>query len=58
MSTIFEDNSLSIGNTPLVQLNKITANLPGTFYGKLEGMNPGQSAKDRIALYMIGSLIN
>ena len=43
----------TVGNTPLVKLNRITADLPGSFYGKLEGMNPGQSAKDRIALYMI-----
>lgn len=43
----------TIGNTPLIRLNKITANLPGEFYAKVEGMNPGQSAKDRIALYMV-----
>ena len=48
------DNILqTVGNTPLVRLNNITSSLPGTFYGKVEGMNPGQSAKDRIALYMI-----
>ena len=42
-----------IGNTPLVRLNKITENLTGNFYAKLEGFNPGHSSKDRIASYII-----
>ena len=42
-----------IGNTPLIKLNKITANLTGNFYAKVEGFNPGHSAKDRIASYII-----
>ncbi len=42
-----------IGNTPLIQLNKITNNLPGIFYAKYEGFNPGHSMKDRIALHII-----
>lgn len=42
-----------IGNTPLIKLNKITANLLGNFYAKVEAFNPGHSTKDRIALYII-----
>ncbi|MDT0651295.1 PLP-dependent cysteine synthase family protein [Autumnicola edwardsiae] len=48
------DNVLQlIGNTPLVQINKITEELKGEFYAKVEAFNPGHSAKDRIALYII-----
>jgi cystathionine beta-synthase len=42
-----------IGNTPLVKLNRITENLEGNFYAKVESFNPGHSTKDRIALYII-----
>jgi len=42
-----------IGNTPLIQLNKITASMKGNYYAKVEGFNPGHSAKDRIALHII-----
>jgi cystathionine beta-synthase len=42
-----------IGNTPMIRLNKITNNLKGEFFTKLEGYNPGHSTKDRIALHII-----
>lgn len=42
-----------IGNTPLIKLNRITQDLPGNFYAKVEAFNPGHSTKDRIALYII-----
>lgn len=42
-----------IGNTPLIKLNKITEDLEGNFYAKVEAFNPGHSSKDRIALYII-----
>ena len=42
-----------IGNTPLVKLNHITSGMKGNFYAKVEAFNPGHSAKDRIALYII-----
>ncbi|NND62989.1 MAG: cysteine synthase family protein [Flavobacteriaceae bacterium] len=42
-----------IGNTPLVKLNRITSEMDGHFYGKVEAFNPGHSAKDRIALYIL-----
>ena len=42
-----------IGETPLIRLNTITKDLPGNFYAKYEGFNPGHSMKDRIALHII-----
>ena len=42
-----------IGNTPIIKLNKVTENLQGNFYAKVEAFNPGHSTKDRIALYII-----
>ena len=53
MSRIFDDNSLSIGNTPLVRLNSITAGLPATVVAKIEGRNPAYSVKCRIGASMI-----
>lgn len=50
---VFENLSNTIGNTPLVRLNKITKGLAGKYYAKVEAFNPGQSAKDRIALFMV-----
>ncbi len=44
-----------IGNTPLVQLNRLSAGLPGKVVAKLEFFNPGSSVKDRIALAMINA---
>ncbi|MFY8019550.1 MAG: cystathionine beta-synthase [Bacteroidia bacterium] len=43
----------TIGNTPLVQINKITKDLPCTVLAKVETFNPGNSIKDRMALKMI-----
>lgn len=43
----------SIGNTPLVKLNKFTQNPRVNLYAKLEGQNPSGSIKDRAALFMI-----
>lgn len=42
-----------IGDTPLIRLKRITESIPGNFYAKVEAFNPGHSAKDRIALYII-----
>jgi cysteine synthase A len=53
MPRIYEDNSLSIGNTPLVKLNRIPAGLPATVVGKIEGRNPAYSVKCRIGASMI-----
>ena len=43
----------TIGNTPLVKLNKVTKGIPGTILAKVEYFNPGNSVKDRIAVSMI-----
>jgi cysteine synthase A len=53
MARIFEDNSLSIGNTPLVRINRITAGLPGMVLAKIEGRNPAYSVKCRVGAAMI-----
>jgi cystathionine beta-synthase len=42
-----------IGNTPLIKLNNITKGMKGNYFAKVEAFNPGHSAKDRIALYII-----
>jgi len=53
-STDLKENILqSIGNTPLVKINKLNPNKNTTIYAKLEGFNPTGSIKDRIALSMI-----
>ncbi len=43
----------TIGQTPLVQLNKVTNGIPALVLGKVETFNPGHSTKDRMALKMI-----
>ncbi len=43
----------TIGNTPLVKLNKIFKGIPGTVLAKVEYFNPGNSTKDRMALKMV-----
>lgn len=43
----------TIGNTPLVKLNKVTKGIRGTILAKVEYFNPGNSVKDRIAVRMI-----
>lgn len=43
----------TIGNTPLVRINKITSDLPCTVLAKVETFNPGHSIKDRMALKMV-----
>lgn len=43
----------TIGNTPLIRLNKITKGLPGTILAKVDYFNPGNSIKDRMALKMV-----
>lgn len=43
----------TIGNTPLIKLNKITKDLPCTVLAKVEYFNPGHSIKDRMALKML-----
>ncbi|HYW92403.1 MAG TPA: cysteine synthase A [Gammaproteobacteria bacterium] len=51
MTRIYDDNSLAIGNTPLVRLNKV--NEGATIWAKIEGRNPAYSVKCRIGAAMV-----
>lgn len=53
MSNWYADNALSIGRTPLVQLNRITDGAPATVLAKIEGRNPGYSVKCRLGAAMV-----
>ena len=53
MAHIFDDNSLAIGNTPLIKINRITKGLPATLLVKTEGRNPAGSVKDRLGAALI-----
>jgi cysteine synthase A len=50
---IYDDNSLSIGRTPLVRLNRVTGGGKATLLAKIEGRNPAYSVKCRIGASMI-----
>ena len=50
---IFSDNSQTIGRTPLVKINRLTAGLKATVLAKIEGRNPAYSVKCRIGASMI-----
>ncbi len=50
---IFADNSLSIGRTPLVRLNRVTKGAGATVLAKIEGRNPAYSVKCRIGASMV-----
>ncbi|MBW6487191.1 MAG: cysteine synthase A [Syntrophobacterales bacterium] len=53
MAKIYEDNSLSIGNTPLIRINHLAGGFRGTVLAKIEGRNPAYSVKCRIGANMI-----
>ncbi len=53
MASWHADNSLSIGKTPLVRINRITQGISGTVLGKIEGRNPAYSVKCRIGASMV-----
>ncbi|HLI79968.1 MAG TPA: cysteine synthase A [Candidatus Binataceae bacterium] len=53
MAHWYEDNSKSIGNTPLVRLNRVIDGAPATVLGKIEGRNPAYSVKCRIGAAMV-----
>ena len=53
MANLYADNSLSIGRTPLIKLNRITDGAKATVLAKIEGRGPAYSVKDRIGAAMI-----
>ena len=53
MARIFDDNSLAIGNTPLVRLRRVADDAKAVVLGKVEGRNPAYSVKCRIGASMI-----
>ena len=53
MKNVFADNSLTIGRTPLVKLNRVTDGAKATVLAKIEGRNPAYSVKCRIGAAMI-----
>lgn len=50
---MYDDILQTIGNTPMVRINRLNPNKNTTIYAKLEGLNPSGSIKDRIALSML-----
>jgi len=53
MTQIYEDNSKSIGKTPLVRINRIAKDCGATILAKIEGRNPAYSVKCRIGAAMV-----
>jgi cysteine synthase A len=53
MARIFEDITKTVGNTPLVRINKLSKGSGATILAKIESFNPLSSIKDRIGLAMI-----
>jgi cysteine synthase A len=53
MAHIYEDNSRSIGRTPLVRISRLTAGTGATVLAKIEGRNPAYSVKCRIGASMV-----
>jgi cysteine synthase A len=53
MTTIYKDNSLSIGRTPLIRLNRIVPKEGASVLAKIEGRNPAYSVKCRIGASMV-----
>ncbi|MFO1327705.1 MAG: cysteine synthase A [Rubrivivax sp.] len=53
MTRIYDDNSLSIGRTPLVRLNRVTDGAKATVLAKIEGRNPAYSVKCRLGAAMV-----
>ena len=53
MEKFFADNSLSIGNTPMVRINRMAKGMKATVLAKIEGRNPAYSVKCRIGASMV-----
>ena len=50
---VYEDNTKSIGHTPLIRINRLDASSRATIYAKIEGRNPAYSVKCRIGAAMV-----
>ena len=50
---VYDNVLATIGHTPLIRLNRLTRDFAATVYAKVEGGNPGNSIKDRMAVRMI-----
>jgi len=57
MKKIFDTILETIGNTPMVRLNKVTEGIKAQVLAKLEFFNPGGSIKDRMAIFMVGQAV-
>lgn len=55
MARIFDDNSQSIGNTPLIRINRLAAGFDGRILAKIEGRNPAYSVKCRLGVALISA---
>ena len=53
MTRFYSDLAAAVGNTPLIRLNAVSDATGCEIFGKAEFMNPGQSVKDRAALFII-----
>lgn len=53
MNRVYDNILQTIGNTPLIKLHRVVADLPCDVYAKVETFNPGNSIKDRMALKML-----
>ncbi|MBI5918865.1 MAG: cysteine synthase A [Nitrosomonadales bacterium] len=53
MTNVYTDNSQSVGNTPLIKLNRVLDGAKATVLAKIEGRNPAYSVKDRIGVALI-----
>jgi cysteine synthase A len=53
MTKFFDDNSFSIGNTPIIRINRMAQGLKATILAKIEGRNPSYSVKCRIGASMV-----
>lgn len=53
MTRLYDDITGTIGNTPLVRLNRVTAGVKAVVYAKLESFNPHASVKDRVGVSLI-----
>ncbi len=58
MTRWFKDNADAVGQTPLVQLNRLVADSQATLLAKIESRNPAFSVKDRIGVAMVNDAID